>query len=135
MHHRDTADFGEQGGIADLPGFALVGGVQDGLAVEADNIGGATDQPDGDGMVLREPVFHVFEKQVVGGDRGGQRQQAAKIGAELVLVMQTGGGAEMGDGVAVRLQPGDVHAIQRGAGHEADGAGWFGGHGLYATRV
>ena len=72
---------------------------------------------------LRKALFHVQQEGIIGGDGGGEVEQAAQVGAQRFLVLQHGGGAEMGDAFAVGFQPGDIHAVERGAGHEADGAG------------
>ncbi len=120
----------EQLGIADLPRAVRLGRVQYRLAMEANDIRRAPDHAHGDGMVAGEPLLHLFQERVIRGEGGGEVQQTAQIGAQAILVAQHHARAEMVDPLTVSLDPGSVHAIQRGAGHEADGAEGWGGHGV-----
>ncbi len=133
MHHRDAGDAGEQGGIADLPCAVLLGLVQNGLAVEADNVRPLPQQADGQSMVAGEALFHLGQEWVVRGDAGGEVEQAAQIGPKIILETQSGAGAELGDALAIGEEPGGVDTVERGAGHQADGANrpghGFGAHG------
>ncbi len=49
-------------------------------------------------------------------------EQPPEIGPERLVVGQGQGGAERLDALAVRLDPGGVHAVERSAAHQADRA-------------
>ncbi len=125
---------GQGGGVADLPGEASVGLVEDGLAVEADEIGGFGEGGDGFDVALGEAGGDVGEEGIGGGEAGGEVEQAAEIAAQGGVVGEGESGAEAADLGAVGFEPGGVHPVERGAAHEADGAEHFHGRCFMLAR-
>ena len=112
MDDGGAGEAGEQGGVADLPGAVLLRGVQNGLAVEADELRGAGQQGDGHRVVFGEFLLGGEQARVTRAKRGCEVEQGAQIGAQRVLVMQGDAGGGFADGVAVGFEPCGVHAVE-----------------------
>ena len=128
----DAEPVGERLSVADLNGEFLLGLVQHGLAVEADDVDAAGLHPivaqkclDGFGMAVGDHALGEGENarpRVAILERRRFGERIAQEGAVGVVIGVIAGRPE-GDGrLPVGLDQSDVDAVHGGAGHEADGA-------------
>ncbi len=96
--------------------------MQDGLAVEADQVGLPPERRHRAHMVFRQPGFCALQAPV--GRIQGRREveDAAQVSAQAVVVGQCQCRAECADALAVGLQPSRIDAVQRGPAHQSDRA-------------
>src|SRR6185312_2371543 len=129
--HIDAGQPGQQGTIAELPRPPLLGPVQDGVAVEADEV------HVGDAMLMDERAHRLSmrlgHRPLDLGDRTLAAQRCAQAGAQRFIV---GPGERRAGGqalLAVGLDESRVDAVERGATHEADDAVQRSAHGRPAN--
>ncbi len=116
--HADGAR--ERRGVANLPGPALVRPVQDGLAVKPDQIRALPEFFDRRDVRLGHATGQVGDDRIAGGQPGGAIENRAKIGAQRRRIGQGRRRPDLSHALAVGLDPGGVHAIQRRPAHQPD---------------
>jgi hypothetical protein len=108
--------------ISHLPGPAVRGLMQDGLSMEADDVGGPVKRFHGPNMVAGQTVNGAAQARIGIAERRGEVQDHAQIAAQLRVVGQRQRRPERSDPLAIGVEPGGIDAVQRGSAHEADNA-------------
>ena len=120
---------GQFAGVADLPGPPPVRLVQDGLAVEADQVRlprpSAATARRPPRMALGQPRRRARQARSSGSSVGREVQDPPQVARAAGLVGQGQRRAERADPLAVGLQPGGIDAVQRGPAHQPDRAQHF----------
>ena len=133
VRHGHAGPPGEFACVADLPGPPPVRLVQDGLAVEADEVRLPPERRHRADVILGQPRRGALQAPVVRVQSRRALQDAPQVRTQPFVVRQRQGRPEFADPFAVGFQPRRIDAIQRGAAHQPDRAQHFPVYSLVAS--